>query len=126
MTTISEEITKRLDSEYARTAGRMLSQVQFISNNSGSQMQRSLAKLDKEADALNEAGEKMLADNAQLEQTLNEYEATFNTTQSLILANDDAIQNTGKAIAIPAVTARVFAGVSDDLAAPLSTASMKI
>ena len=124
--TISEEIDKKLDSEYARTAGAMLAQVQFISNNSGSEMQQSLARLDKEASSLAEGGEKMLPNNAQLEQTLREYENMFNTTQNLILSNDGDIQTTGKSVAIPAVTAKIFAGTSSELDAPLSVTSMKI
>ena len=121
--TISEEVDKKLDVEYAKTAGRMLAQVKAIASGTGSRMQRSLAKLDKEADSL--AGERMLPDNAQLEQTLNEYQNTFETTQDLVRANDTEIQNAGAAVAILAVTAKVFRGIAADQDAPLSAGAMK-
>jgi len=123
---ISQAIDATLDRKYNATAGRMLAQIKFVSNAPNSQMQKSLAKLDKEAKRLVEDEERMQPDNAQLEQTLNEYQRTFEIAQSLILANDDAIQKTGQAVAIPAVTAKVFQGVSAKLPAPLSASAMKI
>ena len=118
-----------LDRAYAATAARMLAQVKAISNAPNSQMQRSLKLLDEEAARLADNDERMTATNPQFEQTMNEYEATFNTTQSLILANDNIIQDAAKKIAIPVVTAKVFLRSSALLVArkinPISAQAMK-
>ena len=81
-----------LDATYIESAGSMLEQIFAISNNPNSAMQSALAKLDEEVERLNEAEQSMDPDNAVLEQTLRVYEDVTLTTQTLILANDDAIE----------------------------------
>ena len=119
-----------LERAFARTAGRMLAQIQAISNAPNSQMQRSLKKLDQEADRLTEADERMTVTNPQLEQTLREYESMFITTQTLILANDNPIQDAVVPISIAGVTAKVFSSVTNTIIArginPLSTQAARI
>ena len=106
-----------LDSAYAKSAGAMLAQIFAITNNPGSAMQAALAKLDEEIDRLNEAELPMLPDNAVLLQTLQVYEQSLLTTQTLILANDDAIELSGIEVAPGAVTAKVFIAIATALAA---------
>ena len=115
--TTKEFIDAEIDRAYLKSAGPMLSQIALVSRAPNSAMQTSLKKLDREAQKLVEAEERMAVDNAQLEQTLGEYSATMNTTQSLILANDDVIQVAGQAIAIPAILAKVFTPVTAGIVA---------
>ena len=128
--TIQSVEAAALERAYIASAGRMLAQIQAISGAPNSQMQRSLARLDAEAARLAEAEERMTADNPQLQQTMGEYEQTFKTTQALILANDNTIQNAAAAIAIPAVTAKVFSVITSALFArginPLSPQAAKV
>jgi len=104
----------------------MLTQIKALSNGRGSQMQRSLTKLDKEADTLADNNERITADNPQLKETLSEYQKLFEQTQGLILANDDAVQNGGKKIAIVAVSALVFRGVANEIKSPIADSTIKI
>ena len=106
-----------LDPNFVKAAGPMLRQIFAITNNPGSAMQRSLTRLDEEADRLDEADERMAADNPQLEQTLSVYEDTFVATQALILANDNDIEQSGQEVAPGAVTAKVFLAIASALAA---------
>jgi len=119
-----------LDKAYNKSAGQLLAQVKGITNLPNSQMQRSLRELDLEAARLVEAGEKMKPTNAQLEKTLRANEASFNATQTMILANDDAIQLSGQMLAVSAVTAKVFSVITAQMLAakidPLSPAGMTI
>ncbi len=110
--TLKELTDRTLDKQYAKAAGAMLGQIVGLSRGPNSAMQSSLKKLDEEAARLVEAEEKMKPDNAQLEQTLGEYRGLTNTSQSLILANDSAIQQAGAIVAIPAVTAKVFQAIT--------------
>jgi hypothetical protein len=86
----------------------MLRQIAALSRSQNSAMQRSLRALDKEAQELQEAGEKLVATNPQLEQTLRSYREVTNTTAVLINANDTEIQNSGAEVGGPATTAKVF------------------
>ena len=101
-------IGNELDRAYAKTAGLMLAQIAILTRGTNSPMQTSLKKLDDEANRLDESDERMAVDNAQLEQTLDAYRDTLETTETLILANDNAIEESGVLVAIPAVTAKVF------------------
>ena len=101
-------IGNELDRAYAKTAGLMLAQIAILTRGTNSPMQTSLKKLDDEANRLDESDERMAVDNAQLEQTLGVYRDTLETTETLILANDNAIEESGVLVAIPAVTAKVF------------------
>jgi hypothetical protein len=114
---LKELTNTALDKAYTSVAGRMLAQIAAITNAPGSRMQRALRKLDEEADKLAEEGERMTPDNAVLQQTMREYENTYDNAATLIAANDSAIQATGQDIARPAVTAKVFAGVTAAIAA---------
>ena len=106
--TIQQLEAEALEKIYLASAGRMLAQILAISNAPNSQMQRILKRLDDEADKLAEDGDRITPDNPQLEQTLNEYENTMNTTQALILANDNDIQEAALKLVVPAITAKVF------------------
>jgi hypothetical protein len=112
---ISGFLNSALDAAYLKTAGPMLVQINRLSNAQGSPIQKSLKKLDDEAARLAEDGERMQADNAQLEQTSNAYLALLLTTQNLILANDNAIQAAGQALAAPTLTAKVFIAASQTI-----------
>ena len=101
-----------LDAAYNKAAGPLLAQIKAITNMPSSQMQRSLKDLDDEAARLVEADERMKPTNAQLEQTLRVNDASFISAQTMILANDDAIQASGQALAVPAVTAKVFSQIT--------------
>lgn len=127
MISIRSSVNLALDKAYNRTAGRMLVQIAAITNAPRSAMQRSLAKLDDEAARLDEAGDRMLGSNAQFQQTMGEYQNALNATAVMIQANDNAIQETGQALAVPAVTAKVFSQISQGLDIdPVSPAAMKI
>jgi len=127
---VKELQDKALDIAFNKSAGPLLAQVLAITNTPNSQMQRSLKDLDDEAKRLVEANERMKSTNAQLEQTLRANDAAFNATQTLILTNDDAIQLSGQALAVPAVTAKVFSQITAQMIAgkvdPLSPAGMTI
>ena len=128
--TLPEAEDDALEKAYITTAGRMLAQIAAICNAPNSQLQRSLKKLDDEADRLTEAEEVMTPDNPQLEQTLGVYEDTFKATQALIMVNDNAIQDTAARLAIPAVTAKVFSVLTGAMLSrginPLSPQGTKI
>ena len=113
---INELANKALDKAYIQTAGKMLLQVQAVTNNPRSQMQRALMELDEEANRLAEDDKRMAHDNAHLQKALNEYEKSLDVAQTLISANDDAIERAGQVLAIPVVTAKVFTGITQSLA----------
>ena len=126
--TTKDLIDKSLDRAYAKAAAGMLAQIKALSHGPNSAMQASLRKLDEEAARLDKENERVKPDNAQLQQTMGQYRETTNTTQSLILANDDAIQKSGQLLAIPAVTAKIFRAVTNSIVAsgrnPISTAAV--
>jgi hypothetical protein len=105
-----------LDRAYLKAAGRMLLQIQAITNAPGSQLQRALKELDDEADRLAAADERMKADNAALLKALGAQEDAFVAAQTLIVASDNDIQAGGQTLAIAAVTAKVFLGFTQRLA----------
>ncbi len=112
---IKELTDKELDRAYIKAAGAMLAQILLLSRAPNSAMQTSLKKLDVEATRLADDDEKIKVGNPQLQQTLGTYRDTTKATQSLILANDDAIQNAALPIAISVVTARVFQGIANTM-----------
>lgn len=113
---ISGFVNQVLDANFKKATKSMFEQIFAITNNPNSAMQRALTKLDEEVERLNEAEQRMEPDNAVLEQTMRVYEETLNATQALILANDDAIEQSGKEVAPGAVTAKVFIQISTALA----------
>ena len=119
-----------LDAAFNKAAGVLLAQVKAVTNAPGSQIQRSLRELDLEAKRLADAKERITPTNAQLEKTLRDNEAAFVATQTMILANDDGIQMSGQALAVNAVTAKVFTAITSQLIAnkvdPMSPAGLKI
>ena len=80
-------------------------------------MQQSLTKLDDEANRLDEAGEMMEADNAQLLLTLAAFAAMMIAVEILIQANDQDIELSGRSVAPGALTAKVFIVISTALVA---------
>ena len=119
-----------LEAAFNKSAGVLLSQVKAITNAPNSQIQRSLRELDLEAKRLADAKERMKPTNAQLEKTLRDNEAAFVAAQTMILANDDGIQMSGQALAVNAVTAKVFSAITNQMIAnkvdPMSPAGLKV
>jgi len=126
---INELANAALDRAYKQTAGQLLLQVQAVTNNPRSQMQRALKELEDEAARLADAEQKLQIDNAVLQKTLNEYETSLKTTQALISANDNLIQESGQSLAVAGVTAKVFNTLAQTLYKnkidPLSPAGTK-
>lgn len=125
---VKELVGAELDKAYKAAAGPMLAQIGAISRAENSPMQQSLKKLDEEAERLAGENEKMKADNAQLAQTMGVYEDNLKATETLIRANDDAIQSSGQVLALIGVTAQIFSGVTQSLIAakknPISAAAI--
>lgn len=113
---INEAALIALEKEYQRVAGSLLRQIFAITNDPRSAVQRSLRALTNEVERLDEAGERMKPDNAYLEKALNDYRDALTTSQTLITSNDNAIQETAQALAIPAITAKVFANMAQKVA----------
>lgn len=105
-----------LDAAYAKAAGPMLAQIKSLSIAPGSAMQRQLSALDDEAERLESNDERMTYTNEQLEKTFTALLVVFSATNALILANDNNIEAAGAAIAVPAVTAKIFRQLTADLA----------
>lgn len=126
--TVDEYVDITLDRKYKETAGKMLSQIQYISTNPASKMQIALRDLDDEVAKLTENQEKLPPENIPLKNALKASLALYLTTAALVNQNAVAIQNSGQTIAIPAVTAKVFINVSSSLITkginPLSPAAM--
>ena len=126
---ITESINAALDSSYKKTAGQMLAQVTALSRGPNSQLQRALKVLDEEAKRLEADGKKMTIDNPVLKEALRVVELTFNLVASLIQANDNVIEATGKLLAVNAVTAKVFLNLSRQVMGqgvdPVSAQAMK-
>lgn len=110
---ISDFANLALDKAYNATAGRMLAQIQLLTNSPTSALQKALAELDQETTRLEEQHLPLGTDNAVLLKTLQVVERTFEATASLIQANDNKIQASGAAIAVPAVTAKVWLTLSN-------------
>lgn len=106
-----------LDRLYNQTAGRMLQQIQALTNSPTSAMQKALKELDAEADRLDNDDKRMERDNAALEKALRENEQALETTRVLIQANDNTIQASGQSVAVPATTAKVFQAITAALVA---------
>lgn len=101
-----------LESEYQRTAKPLLAQIHAVTNDPRSQVQRSLGALAEEAERLEKDGGRMAADNPYLEKALEDYSNALGASQALILANDNAIEESAAALALIAVTAKVFLPLS--------------
>jgi hypothetical protein len=106
--TLSDYINAELDKLYKQYAEPMLLQVNNLSMSRTGKMQTSLKKLDEEADRLVEADKRMEPDNAQLEQTINDYQSTLDTTSTLVQANDNQVQDSAMRFAVIGLTAGVF------------------
>lgn len=111
--TLLEYTNAALDVAYTQTAGPMLAQVRNITTAPGSGMQRALSSLDAEAERLEAEAARLEADSAEIERALFVLAAAFSAASALILANDNAIQASGQAIAVPAVTAKVFTQIAN-------------
>lgn len=114
---ISGLVNVALDALYGQVTKSMFEQIFAITNNPGSAMQQSLAKLDEEAERLDEADERMAPDNAQLLLTLAAFAAMMLAVELLIRANDQDIELSGQSVAPGALTAKVFIVISTALAA---------
>lgn len=127
---INELANIELDRRYKQSAGNMLLQIHAITSTPQSAMQRALKELDDEADRLVDNDERMSADNATLQKALNENEQSLEAASRLVQANDNAIQEAGQALAITAVTAKVFSAISHELARngidPLSSQAISV
>jgi len=115
--TIASLLNEELDAIYRKTATPMLQQIQNLSLAPTGEMQVALRELDVVAQEKQELEEKFTATDAQLQQTLSVYAAVLGTTASLILANDNRIQNAGIALAPSSVTTRVFFNLSNSMIA---------
>lgn len=113
--TLIELVNKRLDSEFNKSAGRVLQQIARISKNAGTGIQRALRALDTAANTLATEGKKFAKDDPTLQKVLLEYESLLLATQALVSANSSAVQDTSYGIAPMAVTAKVFTKVSAEL-----------
>jgi len=110
--TLHEYINATLDKGYSATSRAMFAQIAALTTGSGSAVQVSLRELDVEAERLQEAGERITPDNAQLEKTLNTTRVNMNTTEQMILANASEIEATGQEVAPNAVAAKLFMAVT--------------
>lgn len=128
--TILEFSNAALDRLYTKSAGPMLAQIEALSTAPNSRLQQSLKKLDEEAARLKEAGKRLEADNAQLQQTLGDYEAALITTATLIQANDNTIQDSAVGLSVAVLTSKVFRALSSRIVAeggdPTSPQAMSI
>jgi hypothetical protein len=113
MKTINEFINERLQSEYARVSKPFLTQINALSVDPNSPMQKSLEEFDIEADRLQAQEEKLLYENEILQDTLDQYGNLTGVTAGIIQANSDTVQGSGIGLAAPAVTALVFSGLTD-------------
>lgn len=95
----------------------MLAQIGALCKSPGSELQQALKRLDDEAARLVADDKRMTRDNAVLQQTLRVVRSTFRSTARLIKANDNAIQASGRAVAVPVVTAKVFLKMSGQVIA---------
>lgn len=116
-TTIQAAVNTALDAAYSKQAGPMLAQITALSRARTSKMQAALKALDEEAERLDAEGKKMTADNPVLEAAMRAMAGTFESTASLVKANDNRIETSGRAIAVPAVTAKVFLKLSGQVIA---------
>jgi len=116
-TTIQAAANNALDAAYTKSAGHMLHQIDALSKARTSRMQAALKALDEEAERLDTEGKKMSADNPVLVAAMAAMAGTFESTASLVKANDNRIEQSGRAIAVPAVTAKVFLKLSGQVIA---------
>ena len=128
--TLKDYINAELDKLYKQYAEPMLAQVNNLSMSRTGRMQSSLKKLDEEVARLTKADKRMEIDNAQLEQTINDYQSTMDTTSTLIQANDNQIQDSAMVFAITGITASVFLYAASKIMAtgksPVTPQAMKV
>ena len=128
MPTLRDYINAELDRSYTRTAGGMLKAITNLSTAPGTRIQARLKALDEEAARLAEAGERMGIDNAELAATLGETEQLFTQAESVVMANDNQIQESGLQLANIAALATVGLILSPRISAginPLSAQAQK-
>jgi hypothetical protein len=113
--TITEIVNAALDKQYNATGGKVLKQIQQMSSLPQTAMQRSLLALEDETDTLQTENELLKPGNAQLASTLRELARLFIVAEMLIRTNAPSIEAGGQAIAIPAVTAKVFLNITGQL-----------
>lgn len=107
-TSIQELVNQALDKLYKQTAGPVLKQVYTLTHAPNSPLQKGLRELEDECQRLEQAGAPLLPDNAVLLKTLATMEKTYEFTAALIQSADDKVQGSGAALAVNAVTAKVF------------------
>lgn len=123
--TLNEYANRVLDASYRKTAGPMLKRIDTLGNSRSLAMQKALTELDAEAAQLEKDGQPIAPDNTALEKAQNRLRDLFLLTGGLIVANALAIQESGQKIAVPAVTAKIFAQVAGKVAGnPVSPAAI--
>lgn len=113
--TVSDYVNQALDAEFQRTAGPMLLKVEQMTNSPSSQMQKDLEKLDAEATQAMENDVPLRNDNEALQSALETYANVLLTVAGLVASTAPKIQGSGQRVAVPAVTAKVFLGVTGDI-----------
>jgi len=108
LVSINEIANLMLDKLYKQTAGPVLKQVYAISNAPSSPLQQALRELDAEAQRLEAEGAPLLPDNAVLSKVLEILERTYEATAMLIQSADNKVEEGGRSVALPTVTAKVF------------------
>jgi hypothetical protein len=126
--TVTSAASAALDALYTKAFGATLKRIESLSKSRTSKMQASLKKLDDEAKRLKDDKKRMAADNPQLLETIGDYHDFLNETAALIDNHGNALQESGVELAIVAVTAKVFASLSDQMIAsgvsPVSTKAL--
>ena len=124
--TVASAANTALDALYTKSFGATLKRIESLSKSRGSKMQASLKKFDDEAKRLKSEKKRMTVDNAQLRETISDYQDLLNETAVLIDQHGNALQESAVELAIVAVAAKVFIKLSDQMiAAGISPVSAK-
>lgn len=115
MITVNDYANSALDATYLETAGPLLRKIDKLRSARSGELQTALAGLDEEAARLAESGQPMTPDNPVLEKALRATQAVFVAAAALIVADAMKIEDGAQAVAIPAVTAKVFGGLALDM-----------
>ena len=107
MTTLREFLNKRLDRAFISASGGMFRVIMALSTAQGSKIQLSLKALEEEAARLAEAGQRFSINNAEIRAIVGDNEQLFKEVESIIMANDNAIQSSAYPIADMAVKSSV-------------------
>lgn len=125
-TAVASAANAALDALYTKSFGATLKRIESLSKSRGSKMQASLKKLDDEAKRLKSEKKRMTVDNAQLRETISDYQDLLNEAAVLIDQHGNALQESAVELAVVAVAAKVFIKLSDQMiAAGISPVSAK-